>query len=188
MTVKIFDNTVISVSINELHSINLIQLCSTRYDITTTHHVFTEAKKGFSKAVIKEMSNYISVSNSQNQRFDEVLSWLELRFPYLHKGELSTFLMAVLDYSQTNKKYYYVTDDGRMRKTIPKILQNQAFINMCGKNKGTFNCTGTIGLIKRLYEKGSLTDNQIEEIITDLRNSTFYITPSLLNSLRRTPQ
>jgi predicted nucleic acid-binding protein len=188
MTVKIFDNTVISVSINELHSINLIQLCSTRYDITTTHHVFTEAKKGFSKAVIKEMSNYISVSNSQNQRFNEVLSWLELRFPYLHKGELSTFLMAVLDYSQTNKKYYYVTDDGRMRKTIPKILQNQAFINMCGKNKGTFNCTGTIGLIKRLYEKGSLTDNQIEEIITDLRNSTFYITPSLLNSLRRTPQ
>lgn len=104
MTVKILDNTVISVSINELHSINLIQLCSTIYDITTTHHVFTEAKKGFSKAVIKEISNYIVVSNSQNPRFDEILNWLELRFPYLHRGELSTFLMAVLDYSQTSKR------------------------------------------------------------------------------------
>ena len=185
MTVKILDNTVISVSINELHSINLIRLCSARYDITTTHHVFTEAKKGSSKAVIKEISNYMSVSNSQNQRFDEILSWLERRFPYLHKGELSTFLMAVLDYSQTNKKYYYVTDDRRMRKTIPKILHNRVFIDMCGQNVNTFNSTGTIGLIKKLYEKGSLTDDQIEEIITDLRNSTFYVTPSLLNSLRR---
>ncbi|MDY6932501.1 MAG: hypothetical protein SVJ22_11385 [Halobacteriota archaeon] len=130
MTVKILDNTVISVSINELHSINLIQLCSTIYDITTTHHVFTEAKKGFSKAVIKEISNYIVVSNSQNPRFDEILNWLELRFPYLHRGELSTFLMAVLDYSQTSKRYYYVSDDGRMRRTIPKILHNRTFINM----------------------------------------------------------
>jgi len=185
MTVKILDNTVISVSVNELRSVNLIQLCSTRYDVTTTHHVFNEAKKGFSKVVIKDISNYITISNSQNPRFDEILNWLERRFPYLHRGELSTFLMAVLDYSHKCKKYYYVTDDGRMRKTIPKILHNPDFINMSGKKKSAFNITGTIGLIKKLCEKGSLSDNQIEEIITDLKNSTFYITSSLLNSLRR---
>lgn len=184
MTVKIIDNTVISASINEIRTINLIQLCSTQYDISTTSHVFTEAKNGFSKEVIEELSNYISVSNGMNQKFEEVLNWLEQRFPYLHRGELSTFLMAILNYSQANKKYYYVTDDRRMRKTIPKIIHNQHFISMCGKQESEFNVTGTIGLIKRLHEKGTLTDEQIEEIINDLKDSTFYITQSVLNFLR----
>ncbi|MDO9538084.1 MAG: hypothetical protein Q7J68_07180 [Thermoplasmata archaeon] len=145
----------------------------------------TEAKRGFSKAIIKEISNYLTITNGLNPKFDEILNWLELRFPYLHKGELSTFLMAVLEYSMKNKKCVYVTDDGRMRKTIPKILENTDFITMCGKNGFSFKFTGTIGLIKKLYEKGCLTDYQIEDIIRDLKNSTFYITPLLLNSLRR---
>lgn len=184
MTVKILDNTIISASVNELRSINLLKLCSSQYDLTTTSYVYEEAKNGFSEEIIKEIGHYIVISQSQNSKFDELLNWLERRFPYLHKGELSSFLLAVLDYSHRNKKYFYITDDGRMRKTIPKILCNLEFIRMSDEKERPFNITGTIGLIKRLREKNCLTEDQIESVIIDLKNSTFYITPSLLSSLR----
>ena len=46
-TVKILDNTVISASLRELVSINLLERCSQRYDIVTSQEVYEEAKSYF---------------------------------------------------------------------------------------------------------------------------------------------
>ena len=47
MTTKIIDNTVISASLKEINSINLIAKCLERYSLATSIEVYDETKEGF---------------------------------------------------------------------------------------------------------------------------------------------
>ena len=185
ITTKILDNTVISAFINEIPSIKILDICVRQYDLVTTSCVYDET----SKAVEKEMliDNYKNISiikKNGEENYDAALEYLMNRYPYLHEGELSVFLIALLDFEGHKKPYCFVTDDGKMRKNAREIISSDDFINIIGVKTHDFRMTGTIGLIKRLYEKGCLSQHEANEIASDLQSSTFRAPESLINELR----
>ncbi|XRO75084.1 DUF3368 domain-containing protein [Methanocaldococcus sp. 28A] len=186
ITVKILDNTVISASLKEIKTINLIERCLKRYKLVTSEYVFVETLKGFSNPTIENCYSDIEVHEINEEMFNFLLDYLERRFPYLHRGELSSFLVALLKYAENGKSYYYVTDDRRMRDTISKIL-NDPIVKSKLKNPITpenFNLTGTIGLLLRLKYRGLISKEEAKKIADDLENSSFRVTPELLKKLR----
>jgi predicted nucleic acid-binding protein len=185
LTTKIVDNTVISASIREINSIDLIEVCSSNYYISTTVEVFNETRKGFNKTLIDRIYASIELYELKNKDYEDLLNWFEVRYPYLHIGEVSSFLLAVLEYAIKSKKYYYITDDNKMKKTIKFLLKDERLIEKLGTRLNKFNITGTIGLIIRLKERGLVSRNEMENIIKDLNSSSFYITSELIEELRR---
>ncbi len=186
MTTKVLDNTFISASLGEMPSIDLIRTCSNCYALSTTMQVYEETRRGHSKEIIDDAYKYIKIELSEDPNYDDILSFLEDRFFYLHSGELSSFLLAVLRYAKKGENFYYVTDDGRMRRSVSKLLDEIIKLNAIDENVAeAFNLTGTIGLINRLCKKDLISRDGIEKIIKDLENSTFRITPDLIKGLRR---
>ena len=185
VTTKIIDNTFISAIIKEIKSVDLLSKCLVKYDLITSLEVYKETKEGFDSHTIHKFYEKIKTVKIDNKDFYfSLMEYLKKRYPYLHKGEISTFLIALLNYELKNKNYYYVTDDGGMRKAVSKILKDKMFINLLKTEIIKFNLTGTIGLIKRLYDHKILSDDELSIIIDDLRNSTFYITEDLIDFLR----
>lgn len=186
MTTKIFDNTVISASLKEITSIELIKKCLKRYQIATSIEVFEETKNGFENLDIENCYKQIKIFDlRKNKLYSTLINYLSNRYPYLHRGELSSFLVALTEYEMKNRGYYFVTDDNKMRTTIPKILKDQQFIFKINKDIRNFKITGTIGLIKQLCHRNIITKAEIEKVIEDLKNSAFRITPELLNNLKK---
>ena len=102
----------------------------------------------------------------------------------MHEGELSTFLVALLYYEIDGKPYYYVTDDRKIREKIDEIIISEDLVNIIGEKVHHFYYTGTIGLIKRLCQKGCLSKENINSIISDMQDSDFRVTDKLIDELR----
>ena len=186
ITTKILDNTFISAGVDEIKCVNIIKICSGIYPLSTTLEVYNETKREFDNGLVEEIYKYIDVPDVDDKIHKKMILLLENRFPYLGSGEISSFLLAFLEYSTNNKKYYYVTDDGLMRQSTKSIIDYYLSIDESNiKINKNFKITGTVGLIRRLYERGALTANNIDDIIKDLENSTFRITPELLCHLRQ---
>lgn len=184
-TVKILDNTVISASLKEISCLNLLERCSIRYQIVTSQEVYEESERGFKGAFLLISGDSMQIQNlSGNDLYVHLLNYLETRYPYLHTGELSSFLLALLAFELKHLKYYYVTDDNRAKKFIQGIHEDKYFIRQVGIDFGKINVTGTIGLIRRLKDHGIINSQEINQIISDLETSTFYVTPELIKYLR----
>lgn len=184
MTTKIIDSTVIIASLKEISSIDLIAKCSERYSLATSIEVYDETKEAFNydRNCYKKIRIF---DMNENKLFIVLMEYLSDKYPYIHKGELSSFLVALIEYELKNKEYFFVTDDKMMRKTIPKIIsQDELFIDRLSQKPAKFNITGTLGLLKRLYYRKILTKTDIEKVVEDLKNSTFYITPELIKYLK----
>lgn len=117
--------------------------------------------------------------------YEILLNYLTNRYPYLHSGELSVYLITLL-LSIENKACYLITDDMQFRKKIPAIQQDETFIKLFGGPIPDIKTSGTIGIIKRLTEKRALTSRHVEEIITELENGSFFLTTDLIEHLRGT--
>ncbi len=184
-TVKILDNTVISASLREIVSINLLERCSQRYDIVTSQEVYEEAKRGFTDKTLVVLKKIVMVENLKLQKdYSNLIGYLEARYPYLHTGELSSFLLALLKYELNQLAYFYITDDNRAKKVIREIHEDSLFIEQLGMQFSKINITGTIGLIQRLKEHWLIKESEIESIILDLEKSTFYINSEIIVLLR----
>jgi predicted nucleic acid-binding protein len=183
-TSKIIDNTVVSAFIKIL-CIDMFEICCNEYHFSTSIEVYYESKRGFSKGNLNKVYKRIEiVSKKEDSKYEEMIAYLKNRYPYLHEGELSSFLIALLDYEMVGKKYFYITDDGKMKKRVPEILNSQQIIKLLKGKVTKFYMTGTIGLIRRICQKGYLSQADIDKIVLDLRNSTFYISDKLLRELR----
>lgn len=185
MTTKILDNTVISASIKEITCLDFIELCSKIYHIETSLEVFHEANRGFNRVATNKRFGCIRVIDLRdNEQYRSLLDYLKSRYPYLHDGEISSFLLALLEYEKKNKEYYYVTDDQSMKKVVTNLKNDKLFYQNSGFMFSRFFITGTIGLLRRLLDRGVISKKEIEDIIKDLRNSSFYVTTDLINYLR----
>jgi predicted nucleic acid-binding protein len=185
LTAKILDATTISVSLGEIRTIDLIEVASRYYPLYTTVPVKKEIEVKFPREAVEEAFHRIQLRTFTPQGGPEPLARLQSSFPYLHDGELSTFLLAILEYELKGDPYYFITDDLRMRKTITRILDSKDFIELVGKKLPGVSITGTVGLIRRLYQIGGLTKWEIHGIIKDLGDSTFHLKPEVLEHLRR---
>lgn len=185
ITKKILDNTVISAFIIEIPSIEIIDICRKRYDLVTTSCVYDETSKAVEREIlINSYKNISIIKKDGEKKYDAALTYLMNRYPYLHEGELSAFLVAIIDFECRRKPYYFVTDDGKMRRKAKEIISSNDFIDIIGLKIHDIKMTGTIGLIKRLHERGCLSQHVANKIASDLQNSTFRAPESLINELR----
>lgn len=183
-TSKILDNTAISAFINEIRSIEMIEVCRNEYILVTTDCVQRETSERFSRETIDINYKNINVfRKTGDKKYDQALDYLVNRYPYLHEGELSAFLLALLDYELTGNPYFFITDDRKMREKICEIISSEVFLKIIGEAIHNYHFTGTIGLIKRLCQKGWFSEDDIKLIISDIKNSTFRISDKLIGEL-----
>lgn len=182
---KIFDNTAISAFINEIPSIEMLKVCSQHYTLTTSVEVYREALAGYDRETLNSCFSEITVIDKNHEKiYHSLLTVLSDRYPYLHKGDISSLLLAFMDYAVPGKSYYYVTDDNNLKKKIPEILASDILKSLTKKNIQKFNMTGIIGLMRHIANNGNLSESDIDLIISDLKRSTFYVTEDLLSYLR----
>lgn len=182
---KIFDNTAISAFINEIPSIEMLKVCSQSYTLTTSVEVYHEALAGYDRETLNScFSDIVVVDKNHEKIYQTIMTVLSDRYPYLHKGDISSLLLAYMDYAVPDKPYYYVTDDKTLRRKIPEILSSNTVKSLAKKNIQKFNMTGIIGLMRHIADNGNLSESDIDLIIIDLKRSTFYVTEDLLSYLR----
>jgi len=86
-TSKILDNTTISAFINEIRSIEMIEVCRKEYLLVTTDCVQRETSERFSGETIAMNYKNINVfSKKGDKKYDQALDYLVNRYPYLHEG------------------------------------------------------------------------------------------------------
>ncbi|AKB51121.1 hypothetical protein MSBRW_1868 [Methanosarcina barkeri str. Wiesmoor] len=185
VTTKILDNTFISACVIDINSKDLIKVCNKKYSLVASHVVYKESLDYSDKELMNKCyEKIIIVDMTNSEKYNELLEYLKNRFPNLHEGELSAFLVALLGYELKGKSYYYITDDQRMRISIQKIKQDKLFIQKLGAAISNFNYSGTIGIIKRLSMGKLLDTDDLKQIINDLENGSFYLSPALIEYLR----
>jgi len=193
ITTKVLDNSFISACITDIKSHNIFELCNECYKLLSSPSVYEESKKLkgqisddklIEEQVIEEYYGKIEILDmAQDPKYNELLNYLENRYPYLHRGELSTYLIALIRFTEDDK-FYFITDDMQFRKKIPMLKNDPIFIKKLESEVKDINISGTIGIIRRLREKNKLTSGDIEDIIVDLQNGSFYLTDYLLDYLR----
>ncbi len=188
MTVtKIVDNTVITAALSEIKCVDLFSVCSNVYHLATSSEVYSEASDGFDSQTLSGICGLFRIfDKTSDHDYAALFTYLQNRYPYLGLGEISSFLVALLEYEMQNREYYYVTDDGRMRKVIGSLKKNAdaLFIKHLGSTITRFRDTGTIGLIIRLCQKGKLSKARIDDVANELERSTFRLTPVLIKQLK----
>lgn len=185
MTTKVLDATTISVGMGDIRAVDIIERCASTYTLTTTREVRGEIERGFAHDRVGQTFSHIPLSSVRSPEYGTLLAYLQSRFPFLHTGELSSFLLALFNYELEGEPYYYVTDDWAMRKAIRKILNSDRLIEIVGKKIPSLRVTGTIGLMMRMHERGVLSGHEIGRIADDLETGTFRISEELLQRMRR---
>jgi predicted nucleic acid-binding protein len=186
VTIKIVDNTFISACLGEIECIDLLDVSCQHYMFSTTSEVYQETVEGFDEHIVKMAYNSIDVFSLNHDKYLELKDWLENRYPQIDTGEISTFLLSLLDYALTGKDYYYITDDRKMKETIPKLNKDPIFMEKLGTtfDMSNFNVVGTVGFIRRLMDKRVVSEEHIEPIINDMDTNGFYLNEATKNYLR----
>jgi predicted nucleic acid-binding protein len=180
--VKILDATIISSFLHDIQSIDMFERCNRSYELITTNEVSDEIKRTpSSKSVPRRMSRLVTpIELNENEK--KLLDYLSARYPGLHAGELSTLILTASRYASGPQKYYYITDDNLMRKSLKRIESDPVFQDFVGKV--TVLCTGTIGILLHLCDNGTISSSERAQITDDLEHSTFYCPEELLKRLR----
>lgn len=186
MTTKVLDNTFISAALREITSVDLITKCSQEYNLITSKEVFKETNAGFQEELVKKVYNYIKVVPiNETKIFQTLFPYMKDRYPFLHDGEIATFLLAIIFHVKNGGKCYFVTDDKKMREIAKSIIdgKDNLFLNKIkrlGFKKIEIGITGTVGLIIRLCKKRVISKEEASKITEDIRNGTFRITEELI--------
>jgi predicted nucleic acid-binding protein len=118
-----------------------------------------------------------------NTQYDELLEYLKNRYPNLHEGELSSFLMMLLEYTLKGKDCYYITDDQTAKKIFLNLHNDKLFIKKLGTSFNKASITGLVGLLIHMHEKGLLPEDYPKKIKNGLKHSAYYISEDLLSKL-----
>ena len=98
MTDKIVDNTIISLML-EINDLILLEKLNQDHKILTSKDVYDETKAYFEESDVESVYTIIKIfENSTEIKFQELLEYLLNRYPYLHSGEITSFLIALLNY------------------------------------------------------------------------------------------
>lgn len=186
MTIKIVDNTFISACLGEIKCIDLLNVSSSHYNFSTTPEVRNETKEGFDSKIVYIAYKTIDVNLLRHHQYSDLKNWLEKRYLDIDTGEISSFLLALLDYALPGENYYYITDDQKMKNVIKKLNNDEIFMEKLGSyfDMTNFNVTGTIGFIRRLMDKKIVSEIHIEPLIKDFQDNGFYIDENIKNYLR----
>jgi hypothetical protein len=188
ITCKILDNTVISACINNFNSVDLLAACRKRYEMATSKEIYQETEIGYERGILNLVYREIFViDQTRDAIYQRLITFLKNRYPYLHEGELSIFLLSLMKFHSKGKRYYLISDDKRFRSKISEMISQPLLVSALGKLANGFKQTGTIGLIRQLFETRCLSPEEMADIIRGLEKgrTTFYISDTLINELRK---
>ena len=98
----------------------------------------------------------------------ETIERLKRRYPNLHEGELSVIALGIL--CQKHATDYVCVIDEKIARKVAKQLK--------------LNLTGSIGLISQIKNKNNWSENYLESVIRDIKNSPFFISDEVLEALK----
>ena len=175
---------IIIASLEYIKCINIFETCKGNYHVVTSDIVYGEFTKKAKKEDIDLFNKLVTVHDlSGDPKYNELLEYVTNRYPKLHKGELSSFLVMVLEYIVKGKNSYYVTDDQTAKKVFTNIQNDKIFMGLLGSSFEPPKVTGLVGLVKRLREKGLLSKDSPKAIKTDLKKNGYFLSEELLKLL-----
>ena len=179
---KILDNSAVSSLGKEITSIDALGIVSSEYEILLTNSVLRECKNLGDNALFNRVSKY-PLAVKEDLRFKnltEAIGRINFR---LGPGEINTIAASIILSSQ-NIDNYVVIDESLARKIVKTIHTNPNITEIMGCKISPVNCTGTIGIVAHLRDKGILSKEMTQKIAYDLEVSNFRVTDDLLNILR----
>lgn len=164
--------------------INIFESCNGNYHMATSDIVYNEFAQKARPQDVEVFNKFFTVHNlSQDPKYRELFEYVTNRYNKLHRGELSSFLVMVLEYLVKNKNCYYVTDDQTAKKVFTNIHNDKIFMKLLGSSIEPPKVTGLVGLVKHLREKGLLPKGYPKAIKTDLKDNGYFLSEDLLKIL-----
>lgn len=180
--IKIFDNSVISSMGKEIKSIDVLSFLKSEYDVRITEAVVIECKNSKNEKLIRSIEG-IPIAFKTDEKFVNIKKLIKRINPTLGPGEIETITASILmTYSGIDN--YIVLDEYLARKIASDLHNNPDLQKIVNCHVPPIKCTGTIGLIRHLRDKGVLSRETCQKIAFDLEMSDFRATDDLLNMLR----
>lgn len=176
---KVLDNSVVTALGRDIRSVKLIPLITSGYGITLTSDVIEECRDYENGALLPL---FASATTIDDERVRSISSLLKLWRPNLGKGECSAIATSLV-LTADGRKNYLVLDDGVARRCAKDAGSLPGVIKILGK-RVDLNLTGTVGLVRHLYDKGLISEKDKQSIGYDLETSSFRISDDLLRLLR----
>src|SRR3989344_3130349 len=153
---KLFDSSPVIAILGNLNDVSIInKLIKLGYSLYVpdgvVKEILNEPEKGNLMSLLgHKIINLNDLDEQSIQKFRD-------RYPQLGKGEVEVILFGQIFLGE-NKKFYCIIDDQIARK--------------CAEQKG-LKCTGTIGLLLKLNEKGVIGKEELNENFKTLENKGF---------------
>lgn len=177
--IKILDTSVISAAGKNIHSLNLLDVISERYGVVVTEAVRQECKNYKDRSLLSLIDSFDIVNDPRVARIAEVI----LRYrDVLGPGERTAIAASVILTSQ-GRANFVVLDDSKARKFAQSAGHLPEVAELLGMNVD-IKVTGTVGLIKHLFDIGLISEKQKQDVAYDLEMGDFRISRELLDLLR----
>lgn len=179
---KIMDNSAISSMGIEIVCTNMLDTVSSQYDVLVTNAVLKECQKLGNSSLLNRVNKF-NIAVQENDLFTSLVEAIKSINFRLGPGEIHT-IAASLILTKNGIDNYVVIDESLARKIVKNIHLNPTIIKLMGNNLVPVKCTGTIGIIAHLRDKGIISKDLAHKIAYDLEISNFRVTDDLLNLLR----
>lgn len=183
MTIKVLDTTAVSAMLFEIGSVDVMSRCCQRYNVLTSPTVINELMRSRKGRKWTSIDSYLSTEDPTHFDPTKLVGELAKRYPELHEGELTAFLIALHRSAVRKEQVIFVTDDGAMRKKADKVAKDPIVASSLGSSFSVLR-TGTIGMVLKMAERDLLTAEEKKGIAADLENSSFRCTSEILDKLR----
>ncbi|MCK9323489.1 MAG: hypothetical protein M0P07_06025 [Candidatus Methanomethylophilaceae archaeon] len=180
--IKIFDNSVITSMGKEVISVDLLQYVKAQYTIFITDAVVTECMDSNDNSLIDIIQDF-HVAVNKDERFLQLVELIKKIDNRLGPGETETIAASIM-LTHLGVENYVVIDEALARKKVSKIHVNSKLTEILGSTIPKIKCTGTIGIVKHLRDKGVLPKEICQRIASDLKSSNFRVTDELLALIR----
>jgi len=180
--IKIFDNSAITSMGKEVTSVDLLQSIKSQYEIFITEAVLSECADSKDDGLIKKIQDF-PVAIEKDERFLQIISQIKMIDFRLGPGEIETIAASIL-LTNSGVDNYVVIDEQLARKYVSKIHINPKMTEIVGSTISQIRCTGTIGIVRHLRDKGILSKETCQKIAFDLELSNFRVSEELLALIR----
>jgi predicted nucleic acid-binding protein len=166
----------------EIISVNLLQLVKSRYDVLITDAVVIECNNSKDEKLIRSIDG-LPIASKRDEKFLRITDFIKRIDFRLGSGEIECIASSIL-MTHLGIENYVVIDERLARKIVSKVHTSPELIKIICSTIPPIKCTGTIGIVKHLYDKGVLSKEECQKIAYDLESSDFRITDELLNLIR----
>ncbi len=179
---KILDNSAVSSMGKEITCIDMLGLVKSHYDVVLAGAVFRECKNLRNECLYESVKD-LPQAMEKDEKFTALVNAIQSINFRLGPGEIESIASSIL-MTLAGIENYVVIDESLARSIVKDIHLNPQIEAIVGCKIPPIQCTGTIGIIKHMKDKGLIPPETSRKIAYDLEISNFRVTPELLDMLR----